>query len=144
MSIIDVETGDLRLVDLGTSCTFRSPDMMDHGTAAVPGTDGKLHLIDPGTATEIRTVDVVDLWEKPDEWRHPPPGPAVAGNRAYVTDPVAGNHHAAAPDGGTDPVSVDLPAMPDESSPAPSAEYPRPDRHLIFRGGARSPPVVHG
>lgn len=114
VSIIDVETGDLRLVELGTSYTFRSLAMTEDGTAVVLGTDGKLHLIDPGTATEIRTIDVVDPWEEPDEWQEPRPALAVAGNRAYVTDPAAGKLHAVALIGGTDPVSVDLPAMPDE------------------------------
>ena len=114
VSIIDVETGDLRLVELGTSYTFRSLAMTEDGTAVVLGTDGKLHLIDPGTATEIRTIDVVDPWEEPDEWQEPRPALAVAGNRAYVTDPATGKLHAVALIGGTDPVSVDLPATPDE------------------------------
>ncbi|MCK7643112.1 hypothetical protein JIM95_009470 [Corynebacterium sp. CCM 8835] len=114
VSIIDVETGELRLVDLGTSYTFRSLAMTDDGTAVVLGTDGKLHLIDPGTASEIRTIDVLEPWEEPDEWQEPRPALAVAGNRAYVTDPAAGKLHAVVLTGGTDPVSVDLPATPDE------------------------------
>ncbi len=50
VSLIDTETGTMRLVDLGTSYTFRSLARGPHGEALVLGTDGKIHVIDPRPA----------------------------------------------------------------------------------------------
>lgn len=62
--LFDDETGDLKLVDLGTSHTFRSLGMNDDGLGVVLGTDGKLHVVDLGGENETLTAD---LPEMPDE-----------------------------------------------------------------------------
>ena len=114
MSIINVETGDLRLVDLGTSYTFRSLAMNDEGLAVVLGTDGKLHVIDAESAEVIRTIDVIDEWEESEEWQDPRPALAVSGDVAYVTDPATNEVHVVDLTGEHDTLTAELPETPDE------------------------------
>ncbi|MFC4564876.1 zinc metallochaperone AztD [Nocardiopsis mangrovi] len=87
VSLIDTETGDLELVDLGTSYTFRSLARGPEGEALVLGTDGRIHVIDPEEAEVVDTVDVTGEWEEPLEWQEPRPAIFVRGATAYVTDP---------------------------------------------------------
>lgn len=48
-SLIDTRTAKLKLVDLGTSHSFRFLARGPHGEALVLGTNGVLHVIDPET-----------------------------------------------------------------------------------------------
>lgn len=114
VSIIDAETGELRLVDLGTSYTFRSLGMNDDGLAVVLGTDGKLHLIDAAKAKVVKTIDVVDAWEESEEWQDPRPALAVVGDVAYVTDPATKKVHVVDLTGAAPTLSAELPETPDE------------------------------
>ena len=114
VSIINAETGDLRLVDLGTSYTFRSLAMNDEGLAVVLGTDGKLHVIDAESAEVIRTIDVIEEWEESEEWQDPRPALAVSGDVAYVTDPATNEVHVVDLTGEHDTLTAELPEAPDE------------------------------
>ena len=93
VSIINAETAELKLVDLGTSYTFRSLGMNDDGLAVVLGTDGKRHLIDAAHAKVVTTVDVIDAWEESEERQDLRPALAVTGDVAYATDPATKKVH---------------------------------------------------
>ncbi|MEZ7239647.1 zinc metallochaperone AztD [Rhodococcus sp. GXMU-t2271] len=94
VSLTDTRTGELRLVDLGTSYTFRSLGRGPHGEALVLGTDGALHVIDQNSGAAVRRIDVLAPWTEPDEWQSPRPALYVQGHTAYVTDPANNALHA--------------------------------------------------
>ncbi len=79
---------ELRLVDLGTSYTFRSLGRGAFGEALVLGTDGALHVLDPNSGATIRTIPVLDPWTEPTDWQTARPALFVQGFTAYVTDPA--------------------------------------------------------
>lgn len=114
VSIINAETGELKLVDLGTSYTFRSLGMNDDGLAVVLGSDGKLHLIDAEHAKVVKTIDVIDAWKESEEWQGPRPALAVTGDVAYVTDPATKKVHVVDLTGEKKTLTADLPETPDE------------------------------
>ncbi|MEV5829551.1 zinc metallochaperone AztD [Spirillospora sp. NPDC052242] len=87
VSLIDTRTGDLELVDLGTSYTFRSLARGPHGEALVLGTDGALHVIDPERAEVTKKIEIMGAWREPLEWQRPRPTLLVRDHTAYVTDP---------------------------------------------------------
>ncbi len=114
VSVINAETGDLKLVDLGTSYTFRSLGMNDDGLGVVLGTDGKLHLIDTEKAKVVKTIDVIGEWKESEEWQDPRPALAVQGDVAYVTDPATKKLHVVDLKGENKTLTADLPETPDE------------------------------
>ncbi|MBO8189938.1 zinc metallochaperone AztD [Streptomyces spirodelae] len=87
VSLINTETGKLKLLDLGTSYSFRSLARGPGGEALVLGTDGKIHVIDPGKAEVSRTIPAVDEWREPLDWQQARPEIFVRGRTAYVTEP---------------------------------------------------------
>lgn len=87
ISLINTESKDLTLVDLGTSYSFRSLARGPHGEALVLGTDGSLHVIDPETAEVTSSFPVIDAWEEPLEWQQPRPTIFVHDHTAYITEP---------------------------------------------------------
>lgn len=87
ISLIDTTTGTLRLVDIGSSYTFRSLARGPQGEALVLGTDGRIHVIDPVKAEVTRTIPVTGTWQEPLEWQQPRPAIFVRGGTAYVSDP---------------------------------------------------------
>ncbi len=94
VSLIDTVSGELTLVDLGTSYTFRSLGRGPDGEAIVLGTDGALHVIDVNTKAVTETIPVVDAWEEPTEWQEPRPALFVQDGTAYVSDPAENAVHA--------------------------------------------------
>ncbi|WP_009475236.1 zinc metallochaperone AztD [Rhodococcus sp. JVH1] len=114
VSLTDTATGQLSLVDLGTSYTFRSLGRAPHGEALVLGTDGAVHVIDPNTKAVSRTVDVLDPWTEPDKWQSPRPALYVQDHTAYVTDPANKKIHAIDLDTWTVSGQADLPETPNE------------------------------
>ena len=114
VSLTDTATGQLTLVDLGTSYTFRSLGRAPHGEALVLGTDGAVHVIDPNTKAVSRTVDVLDPWTEPDKWQSPRPALYVQDHTAYVTDPANKKIHAIDLDTWTVSGQADLPETPNE------------------------------
>lgn len=94
VSLTDTISGELTLVDLGTSYTFRSLGRGPAGEAIVLGTDGALHIIDVATKSVTETIPVVDAWEESVKWQEPRPALFVQGGIAYVSDPAGSAVHA--------------------------------------------------
>jgi hypothetical protein len=94
VSLINTETGKLRLVDLPCSYTFRSLGRGADGEAIVLGTDGSLHVIDPISAEITLSIPVVAKWTEPDEWQSPRPTLRMLDETAYVTDPTTNKIYA--------------------------------------------------
>lgn len=88
VSLVDTRKGRLRLVETGSSYSFRSLERGPTGEALVLGTDGRLRVIDPDTGLVTRSVPVVGPWREPLEWQDPRPAVRVVGDRAYVTEPA--------------------------------------------------------
>jgi len=88
VALVDTADAKLRLVDLGTSYTFRSLGRGPGGEAVVLGTDGALHVIDPGTGDVVSRVGVIDPWVEPADWQEARPALHIIGSTAYVTDPA--------------------------------------------------------
>ncbi|MBF6411719.1 zinc metallochaperone AztD [Nocardia cyriacigeorgica] len=116
ISLIDTATGTLRLVDLGTSYTFRSLARGPQGEALVLGTDGKIHVIDPVAGTVTKTIPVLDPWQEPLEWQQPRPAIFVRDGIAYVTDTATKSVHRVDLATGTVTASASLPETPNELS----------------------------
>ncbi|MBZ8176709.1 hypothetical protein GSS88_02705 [Corynebacterium sp. 3HC-13] len=114
VSIIDTSNGDIKLVDLGTSYTFRSLAMTDEGQAVVLGTDGSLHIIDPEQGKVVKTINVISPWKESETWQDPRPALSVQGNAAYVTDPATNTLHVIDLKGEKEAQKVELPRTPDE------------------------------
>lgn len=94
VSLTDTISGELTLVDLGTSYTFRSLGRGPDGDAIVLGTDGALHIIDVATKSVTETIPVVDAWEEPAKWQEPRPALFLQDGIAYVSDPADNAVHA--------------------------------------------------
>lgn len=90
LALVDTAAGTLETVALpdGVEYTYRGVGRGPAEEAVLIGTDGKLHSIDPATGEITSSLQVVDPWEGPAEWQDPHPSVKVAGERAYVTDPV--------------------------------------------------------
>ncbi|MFE4911300.1 zinc metallochaperone AztD [Streptomyces sp. NPDC056652] len=116
VSLINTTTGKLRLLDLGTSYTFRSLARGPHGEGLVLGTDGRIHVIDPEAAKVTRTIPVTGAWQEPLDWQQPRPALFVREHTAYVTDPATRKIHAIDIETGRELASVTLPAAPNEIS----------------------------
>ncbi|MFC5753752.1 zinc metallochaperone AztD [Actinomadura rugatobispora] len=114
VSLIDTRSGSLKLVDLGTSYTFRSLGRGPHGEALVLGTDGALHVIDPERGEVTRKIKVMDQWREPLEWQQPRPALHVRDHTAYVTDPAGKKLHAVDIDSGKVTLTAQLPQSPNE------------------------------
>ncbi|GAB3213366.1 hypothetical protein SAMN02745673_01434 [Marinactinospora thermotolerans DSM 45154] len=87
VSVVDTASGELELVDLGTSYSFRSLARGPHGEGLILGTDGAIHVIDMEKAEVTDTIPVIGEWEEPIEWQQPRPTIFVRDHTAYVTDP---------------------------------------------------------
>ena len=114
VALIDTRDASLRLVDLGTSYSFRSLGRGPEGEALVLGTDGAIHVLDPQTGARTDTIDVVGRWREPLDWQRPRPALHVAGSTAYVTDPRRDQVHVVDLARGTVTSTLDLPHTPNE------------------------------
>jgi hypothetical protein len=114
VSLVNTETAALRLVELGTSYSFRSLGRGPSGEALVLGTDGSLRIIDPLTGSITSTIPVVAAWEEPETWQDPRPALFVQGATAYVTEPSSSAIHAVDLASGKVAKSADLPHVPNE------------------------------
>jgi len=116
ISLIDTRTAKLRLVDLGTSYSFRSLGRGPHGEALVLGTNGTLHVIDPETGKVEKEIPVVDAWQEPLDWQQPRPTLFVRDHTAYVSEPGERRLHAVDIETGEKLASVTLPKSTNELS----------------------------
>lgn len=114
VSLTDTATGELTLVDLPASYTFRSLARGDAGEALVLGTDGQIHVIDPATKQLVRSIPVIDAWEEPEEWQSARPAIFVLDGSAYVTDPANRAIHAVDVETGEVWSTVELDVEPNE------------------------------
>lgn len=114
VALVDTRDASLRLVDLGTSYSFRSLGRGPEGEALVLGTDGAIHVLDPETGARTDTIDVVGRWREPLDWQQPRPALHVAGSTAYVTDPRRDQVHVVDLGRGTVTSTLDLPHTPNE------------------------------
>jgi hypothetical protein len=94
ISLVNTGTDALKLVDLGTSYSFRSLGRGPSGEALVLGTDGALRILNPLTGAAVSTVPVVPAWQEPEAWQDPRPSLYVQGSTAYVTEPATRKLHA--------------------------------------------------
>ncbi|CAL9361655.1 zinc metallochaperone AztD [Streptomyces sp. Tu 3180] len=116
ISLIDTRTAKMKLVDLGTSYSFRSLARGPHGEALVLGTDGMLHVIDPETGKVERKIDAVGDWTEPLDWQQPRPTLFVRDHTAYVSEPGKRRLHAFDLESGEKLASVTLPKSTNELS----------------------------
>lgn len=114
IALIDTEDDTLRLVDLGTSYSFRSLGRGAAGEALVLGTDGALHVIDAESGDRLDTIDVVEPWREPLDWQQPRPTLHVSGDTAWVSDPRTSTLHEVDVAGGVVRDAVRLPGVPNE------------------------------
>ncbi|WP_338775537.1 zinc metallochaperone AztD [Streptomyces sp. DG1A-41] len=116
ISLINTETAKLRLVDLGTSYSFRSLGRGPQGEALLLGTNGSLHVIDPETGKVEKKIPVVDEWQEPLDWQQPRPTLFVRDHTAYVSEPGKRKLHAIDIETGKKVTSVTLPKSTNELS----------------------------
>lgn len=114
ISLIDTRDASLRLVDLGTSYSFRSLARGPEGEALVLGTDGAIHVVDPETGKRAGTIDVVGRWREPIDWQQPRPALHVVDGTAYVTDPRRDQVHVVDLARGRVTSTLELPHTPNE------------------------------
>ncbi|MEU6250530.1 zinc metallochaperone AztD [Glycomyces sp. NPDC047010] len=114
VSVIDTVTGELTLLDVGTSYTFRSLARGPGGEGLLLGTDGALHVIDMEHASVTASYPVIDAWEEPLEWQEARPAVFVRGDTAYVSDPAAQKIYALDVATGEITAETDLPNAPNE------------------------------
>ncbi|MFH8240948.1 zinc metallochaperone AztD [Streptomyces sp. NPDC018321] len=116
VSLIDTEKAELRLVDLGTSYSFRSLARGPHGEALVLGTDGAIHVIDPVSGKVTQKIPAVGAWQEPLDWQQPRPTLFVRDHTAYVSEPSTKGLHAIDLESGEKAGSVTLPKGTNELS----------------------------
>ncbi|MEU9678654.1 zinc metallochaperone AztD [Streptomyces parvus] len=116
ISLIDTRTAKMKLVDLGTSYSFRSLARGPHGEALVLGTNGILHVIDPETGKVEKKIEAVGDWTEPLDWQQPRPTLFVRDHTAYVSDPGKRQLHAYDLESGEKQASVTLPKGTNELS----------------------------
>ncbi|MFH8491322.1 zinc metallochaperone AztD [Streptomyces longisporoflavus] len=116
ISLIDTRTAKMKLVDLGTSYSFRSLARGPHGEALVLGTNGVLHVIDPETGKVDRKIEAVGDWTEPLDWQQPRPTLFVRDHTAYVSEPDKRQLHAFDLDSGKKLKTVKLPKSTNELS----------------------------
>lgn len=114
ISLVNTDSGKLKLVDLGTSYSFRSLGRGPAGEALVLGTDGALHVVNPLTGAVTANIPVVPAWQEPEVWQDPRPTLFVQGAMAYVSDPAARKIHAVDLKTGKVVRSGELEHVPDE------------------------------
>ena len=114
ISLVNTETATLRLVDIGTSYSFRSLGRGPSGEALVLGTDGSLRVIDPLSGEVTSTIPVVAAWEESTTWQDPRPTLFVQGSTAFVTEPATQTIHAVDLKTGKVKKSVQLEHVPNE------------------------------
>jgi len=114
VALIDTVDGDLCLVDLPSSYTFRSLVRDDEGNGLVLGTDGQVHVIDVEKGELVRSIPVIDAWEEPTEWQEPRPTIFWLDGSAYVSDPANNRVHAVDIESGEIWLSGDLTVTPNE------------------------------
>ncbi|MFJ7996502.1 zinc metallochaperone AztD [Streptomyces sp. NPDC096310] len=116
ISLVDTETAKVRLVDLGTSYSFRSLARGPEGEALVLGTDGAIRVIDPVSGAIEKKIPAVGEWQEPLDWQQARPTLFVRDHTAYVSEPGKKALHAIDLETGKKTSSVTLPKSTNELS----------------------------
>ncbi|MET0341372.1 MAG: hypothetical protein ABW252_10235 [Polyangiales bacterium] len=114
VSLIDSQSATLRLVNLGTSYSWRSLARGADGEALVLGTDGAIHVIDPKLGTVVDRIAVVAPWTEPTAWQEPRPVLTVVDGHAFVTEPATSRIHKVDLGQGAVVRTAQLPRVPNE------------------------------
>lgn len=114
VSLTNTETGELKLVELGTSYTFRSLKRGPKGEGLVLGTDGAIHVIDPIAGAVTNKIPVIGEWAEPEDWQEARPALFVENSTAYVTDPSTKKLYAVDLESGTVSQETTLDQAPNE------------------------------
>lgn len=114
VSLTNTETGELTLVDLGASYSFRSLGRGPDGEGLVLGTDGSLHVIDVEAGEVTESIPVTEAWEEPMEWQQPRPTLFVQDGLAYVSEPATQELHIVDLASGEVTESAELPQATNE------------------------------
>ncbi|MQA07417.1 MAG: PQQ-binding-like beta-propeller repeat protein [Pseudonocardiaceae bacterium] len=120
VALTDTATDTMRIVDLGTSYSFRSLAPGPHDEALVLDTDGKIHVIDPKTGQIVNRIAATSPWVEPEDWQKPRPTIFARGRTAYVTEPATNQLHAIDLKTGQKRTTVELPHTPNELNGVPS------------------------
>lgn len=114
ITLVDTAAKKLRIVDLGTSYSFRSLGRGAAGEALVLGTDGSLHVLDAKDGTKLSTIKVVKPWSEPVDWHQARPTLHVGGDTAWVTEPATSTVHVVDIPSGKVVDSIKLDVVPNE------------------------------
>lgn len=114
ITLVDTDANKLKIVDLGTSYSFRSLGRGAAGEAIVLGTDGSLHVIDAKDGSKLSTIDVVKPWSEPVDWQKPRPTLHVSGDTVWVTEPATSTLHVVDIPSGKVADSIELDVVPNE------------------------------
>lgn len=114
ITLTDTAVNTTKVVDLGTSYSFRSLGRGPDGDALVLGTDGRLHVIDPVSGRRTAAWQVTGPWEEPLEWQAARPSLFVQGDRAYVSEPGSRKLHVVDLADGRILKTAELPEVPNE------------------------------
>lgn len=114
VALVDSQAATLRLVDLGTSYSWRSLARGADGEALVLGTDGAIHVIDPQLGTVVDKIAVVAPWREPTAWQEPRPVLTVVDGHAFVTEPATSRIYKIDLGQGSVLRSAPLPRVPNE------------------------------
>jgi hypothetical protein len=108
VALLDVESDELRLVDLPAAYYYWSLARSGNGNAVVLTIDGALQVIDPESGEIVASIPVIDDWTAPEDWQDPAPSVTVLHDVAYVTDPASNAIHAVELESGTVIGTADL------------------------------------
>lgn len=86
IALIDVDSREVKTVDLGSPYWFRSLARAEDGFGVVLTYDGHLKLIDTEKGEVTADIPAIGEWKEKEEWQEPGPILQVVGNTAFVTD----------------------------------------------------------
>ncbi|MEL4358343.1 MULTISPECIES: zinc metallochaperone AztD [unclassified Luteococcus] len=116
ITLTDTATGDLKLVDVQASYSFRSLGRGADGEALVLGTDGRLRVIDPKSGRITSQIPVTRPWTEPTEWQKPRPTLFVQEDQVWVSEPASKRLHRVDLAAGKVSRTVTLDRVPNELS----------------------------
>ncbi|MBF4552522.1 hypothetical protein [Corynebacterium suicordis] len=116
VTLTDTSTGQMKVVDVKASYSFRSLGRGPAGEALVLGTDGMLRKLDPATGAITGEYPVVKAWQESKTWQDPRPTLFVQDGYAFVTEPATKMIHKVDIATGTIVQSAELLETPNELS----------------------------
>ncbi|MCV7194586.1 zinc metallochaperone AztD [Mycolicibacterium brumae] len=87
-TLTDTATGEISIVPIHSTYSFRSLGRGPAGEAVLLGADGALHVFDPATGAETAHYPVIEAWTEPEDWQDPMPTLHILGSTAYISSPA--------------------------------------------------------